>query len=170
MEGENNPSSAPPSAGPSPIEPITWTGSEYLDRHKNTGWYLGLAGFIALVCAVVYIIGRDLLSVGFIALMGILFAIIAGRKPRQLAYAIDDQGLHIGQKSFGFNEFKSFSLQREGAIGYISLLPLRRFQPELTIYYAPEDEQRIFEALALRIPHEDHKETLIDKLIRLIRF
>lgn len=155
---------------PSLQQPIAWTGSEFIAQHKNTGWYMGLFGCIALVCIVIFFISKDILSVIFIAIMGILFAIIASRKPRQLQFLIDNQGIHVGQRHYLFNEFKSFSLQKDGAIGYINLLPLRRLHPELSIYFAPEDAGRIFDALALHIPHEDHVEALVDKFIKKIRF
>ena len=171
LEGGQEEKFVPESEVPAPrAETISWTGSEFLDQHKSASWYFGLFGFIAVVCGVVYFISKDFISVGFIAIMGILFAIIAGRKPRQLQYAIDDQGIHIGRRSYVFSEFKSFSLQREGAMGYINLLPLKRLHSEISIYYPPEDEQKIFDALSQRIPHEDHKETFIDKFTRMIRF
>ena len=151
-------------------EPITWTGSEFIAQQKNAVWYLLLAVFIVVVCGVIYFISKDVLSVVFIAVMGVLFAIIAGRKPRQLQYQIDNHGLQVGQRSYSFNDFKSFSLQRDGAIGYVNLFPLKRLRNELSIYYAPEDEQRIFEALAQHIPNEQRVESMVDRLTKKIRF
>lgn len=170
VEG-SQPGQAPAEVAPAVrSNPIIWTGSEFLDKHKSVGWYFVLFLFIAIICGVVYVIGKDFISVGFIAVMGVLFAIIASRKPRQLQYLIDEQGIHIGRRIYNFFEFKSFSLQREGAIGYINLLPLKRLHPEIAVYYPPEEEQRIFDALAQHIPHEDHKESYVDKFTRLIRF
>jgi len=151
-------------------EPISWVASEYISQTKNGGWYAALFGAIVLVCGVVYLVSRDLLSVVFLSVMGILFAVIASRKPRQMQYTIDAEGILIGNREYDFGSFKSFSLQHDGAVGYISLLPLKRFMPEIVIYYAPEDEQRIFDALALNLPNENHKENITDKFARIIRF
>lgn len=151
-------------------EPITWTGSEYISQHKSGSWYFLLFAGITVVCAVIYLVGRDIISVVFVAVMGILFAVIASRKPRQLEYLIDDHGLRVGNRIYAFNDFKSFSLQRDGAIGYISLVPLKRLHTELSVYFAPEDEERIFQALAQYLPNEQHKETFADKFSRKIRF
>lgn len=153
------------------LESISWTGSEFIEQHKNAGWYLGLAGFIALACGITYFVSKkDLLPVVFIGIMGVLFAIIASRKPRQLQYSIDESGLTIGSNHHPFGLFKSFSAGHDGAIGYVSLLPLQRFKPELFIYFAPDDEDKIFDALATYLPHEDRKETVIDRLAKHIRF
>jgi hypothetical protein len=159
-----------PAQQPSSFTPITWTGSEFIANQKGGAWYLGLIGFITLVCVVVYLISRDIVSVVFIAIMGVLFAVIASRKPRQLSYSIDEEGIKVGQRNYFFTDFKSFSLQHHGAIGYVSLLPLHRFRNELSIYFPPENEQAIFDALASHIPNEQRKETLTDKLVQLIRF
>ncbi len=160
-------SQQPATANP---QPISWTGSEFISNQKNGGWYLALTGFIIVICAIIYFISKDIISIVFIAIMGVLFAIIAGRKPRELQYSIDDQGVHVGQKSYMFTDFKSFSLNRHGAIGYVSLLPLHRFHNELSIYFPPENEQAIFDALATHIPNEQRRETSVDKLTKLIRF
>jgi len=151
-------------------EAVSWVASEYISQTKNGGWYFALFGAIVLICGVVYLVSRDLLSVIFLSVMGILFAVIASRKPRQMQYTIDAEGILIGNREYDFGNFKSFSLQHDGAVGYISLLPLKRFMPEIVIYYAPEDEQRIFDALALNLPNENHKETIADKFARIIRF
>lgn len=151
-------------------ETISWVGSEFISNQKTYTWYLGLSGFIFIICLAVYLIGKDIISIFFIIIMGVLFGIIAGRKPRQLQYSIDDEGIRVGQKTFSYAEFRSFSLQRHGAIGYVSLLPFHRFHNELSIYFPPENEQQIFEALASRIPNEQRRENPADKLAKLIRF
>lgn len=153
-----------------PTDPIAWTGSEFIAKHKDFAWYAGLTLFIAVVCVVIYFVSKDILSVVTIAVMGVLFGIIAGRKPRELQYQIDNYGLQVGQRRYLFSDFKSFSLQRDGAIGYVNLFPLKRLHTELTIYYAPEDEKRIFDALALHIPNEQRDESMVEKLIKKIRF
>lgn len=152
-------------------EPVSWTGSEFIAEHKNPSWYLGLATFIAAICVLIFVISKqDYLSIAFVAIIGLLFGIIASRKPRQLNYLIDDQGITIGPKHYPFGMFKSFSLNHDGAIGYISLLPLQRLRAELSIYFAPEDETKIREALVSYLPQENRAESQIDHLMRRIRF
>ena len=152
------------------VDPISWTGSEFLDRHKDSSWYFLLALAIVVICGFVYLVSKDYLSVIFIAVMGFLFAIVASRKPKQLQYVITSQGIKIGSKDYKFGDFKSFSLQRDGAIGYINLLPLKRIATELSIYYAPQDEQRIYDAISQHIPHEQVRESLIDRAFKAFHF
>ncbi len=167
-----------PEAYQQPLQPekaqgakaISWATSEFIANQKNGLWYLGLLVFIGLISGITYLLSKDYISVAFIVIVGILFAVIAGRKPRQLQYSVDDEGIKVGQKSYFFTDFKSFSLQRHGAIGYVSLLPLHRFYNELSIYFPPENEEKIFEALAQHLPNEQRKETSVDRIAKLVRF
>ena len=171
QEDQDYLSNTPQPPGPLPeFEAISWTGSEFLDRHKNLAWYISLGIFISVVCAVIYLLSRDLISIIFIAITGVLFAIIASRKPKQVQYIIDNKGIKIGNRTYSFADFKSFSIQRDGMIGYVNLMPLKRLLPELSIYYAPNEEQKILNALSLHIPHDQVEESLVDKLFKNLHF
>ena len=162
---------APENPGPPPsIDAITWTGSEFLDKQKTFSWYLGLAGVIAVVCGIIYLLGRDVFPVVFIIIISVLFAVVASRRPRQLQYTIDDNGLSVGRRGYSFADFKSFSLQQDGAIGYINLMPLKRLAMEVSIFYPPEEEQRVIEALSQHIPHDQVEEPMVDKLFKNFHF
>lgn len=154
-----------------PTEEITWTGSEFIAEQKDAKWYAGLTGAIFVCCLVTFFVTKhDILSVVSIAIIGILFGVLAGRKPRQLTYRIDKHGVTIDKKQYPYAMFKSFDLQHEGMIGYISLLPLHRFQFEISVYFAPEDEQRIFDTLASYLPHEPRKQHVFDRIMKRVRF
>ena len=163
------------SANPEPgeraqFQPISWTGSEFISNQKNSSWYFSLAVFIVVICVAIYLISKDILSVVFISIMGILFGVVASRKPRQLEYAIDEDGIKVGTKIYLYDDFKSFSMQQHDAIGYVSLLPLHRFHNELSIYFPPDHEEQVFNALAYNLPNEQRKENYIDKLSKFVRF
>ena len=102
--------------------------------------------------------------------MGILFGVVASRKPRQLGYTVDEDGIKVGTKVYLYSDFKSFSMQQHDAIGYVSLLPLHRFHNELSIYFPPDNEEQVFNALAYNLPNEQRKENYIDKLSKFVRF
>jgi hypothetical protein len=151
-------------------QPISWTGSEFIANQKTALWYMGFILFTVVVCGLIYIFTKDWLSIVFVAIVSLLFVVIASRKPRQLQYSIDNDGIHVGIRNYSFVDFKSFSFQKHGAIGYVSLMPLHRLHNELSIYFPPENESQILEALAARIPNEQRRENPVDKLSKLIRF
>jgi hypothetical protein len=94
----------------------------------------------------------------------------AAHQPRQLEYEIGRRGLSIGGKYHGYDEFKSFSILPEGAFSSIVFMPLKRFAPPITIYYAPEDEEKILAVLSGSLPYEEPRRDAVDSLMKRIRF
>jgi hypothetical protein len=173
-----------PALNPSPIqvntEPrpapqedgsIEWTASEYLANPKNSGWYgLLAAGSISLAVIVWFMTGGDIASTVVICIVALVVGVFAARQPQTLTYRIDNRGLTIGEKFYPYEGFKSFSVANEHPIGYISLMPLKRFMPPLTIHYVPDDEDRISEVLSAYLPYEEHKPDMVDNFTRRLRF
>ena len=151
-------------------EAISWTASEFIAHHKTSGWYFVLLLASSVGAALIWLVTKDIVSALVVMFAGGIFGAYAARQPRQLSYQVDPSGLTIGQKHYGFNEFRSFSVMPEGAFSSIIFSPLKRFGTLVTIYYDPEDEERIIEALSLRLPHEERRPDPIDGMMRRIRF
>jgi hypothetical protein len=162
-------SSPLPEPLPVPEGTITWTASEFVAHDKSAGWYLSLALVAALASAVVYLISRDIISVGVVLAAGALLGVYGSHKPRQLEYRLSEQGIAIGEKTYSYDEFRSFAVVPEGAFSSITFMPLKRFSPPISIFYAPEDEDRIIALLSDRLPFEEHSDA-VDNLMRKIRF
>jgi hypothetical protein len=163
-----DPQSAPKQAG-SPQE-VSWTASEFIANHKSAGWYLLLFLAIGAIAGLTFLFTGDWISSATIVIVGSLFAVLAGKKPRQLSYRLDSSGITVGDKFYPYHDFKSFTLLQEGSFGCINLLPLKRFMPELSIYYPPDEEEKILDVLTLSLPNDQKQEQGFDKLMRKIRF
>jgi hypothetical protein len=153
-----------------PHRAVTWTASEFVAHQKDASWHLTLIAGVLILCGFTYIFTKDVISVITIFVVGILFAVLANKKPRELPYMIDTQGITIGDKFYPYALFKSFAINQEGAIAYINLMPLKRFMPERAIYYPPEDEAEILSILADYLPHDQRKEQGVDRLMKRLRF
>jgi hypothetical protein len=151
-------------------EVVTWTASEFIAHEKNTSWYANVIVAGVGVCSVIFLITRSFVSAGVILFIFIIFAVYGARQPRQLPYRLDQSGLQIGDRHFPYGAFKSFAIMPEGAFSSIVLVPLKRFSPLTTIYYAPQDEERITAILSGHLPYEERKHDPIDKLMQRIRF
>jgi hypothetical protein len=158
------------SAQPAAIGPIEWTASEYISHSKSPSWYLALIGGAVVFGAIIYLLTKDIISVVSIAVVALVFGIAASRKPRVLHYSIDAHGIKAGQKYFPLGSFKSFSVIQEGPVNSIYLLPLKRLMPALTMYYPPEEEKKILDALSSFLPEERRQQDTVDRLMRKIRF
>ncbi|MEO5627550.1 MAG: hypothetical protein ABIQ89_01530 [Candidatus Saccharimonadales bacterium] len=149
---------------------ITWSASEFIAHQKNFGWYvlLGLAGLAA--AAVIYLLTHDIFSTAMVILVVIVLAIFAARKPRTLDYQVDSAGVHIGKKSYAYDEFKSFSVIDEGPFSSITFMPLKRFMPGISVFYEPDDEKQIVEVLSGYLPIEEGRKDAVDRFMHKIRF
>lgn len=149
---------------------ISWTASEFIAHSKSSGWYMVLIGAALVIAVLVWLVTKDMVSSAVVVIGALLLAVYGARQPRQLEYRVDQQGLAIGARQHGFHEFRSFSIVPEGAFNGIVLMPLKRFSPLITIYYAPEDEDKIVALLSERLPMEERKKDVIDRLMWRIRF
>jgi hypothetical protein len=155
---------------PLPPQSVTWSASEYIAHEKGSGWYSLLAVVVVVTAGLVYLFTRENISAIIILVIGVVFGTFAARKPQELQYIVDDRGVHIGPRVYFFNQFKSFAIIEEGAIHSVMLMPLQRFMPPLSIYFAPEDEDKIVNALSHYLAYEDRKQDMVDRIMRKIRF
>lgn len=159
-----------PTAAAAPSTHVEWTASEFVAHQKGAGWYLLLAIIAGVAAAAIYLLTGDMVAAGVILFAALAFGIFAARKPRVLRYRVDSDGLHIEDKLYHYGNFKSFAVIEEDAIHSVTLLPMKRFMPALSVYYAPEDESKIVDALADYLPLQPAQNDLIDRLMRKIRF
>lgn len=152
------------------LQDLAWVSPEFTHHTKGMAWYgaVIMAGVVA--AALDYILTKDWFSTG-----AILFAIVAlvaysARKPRELQYALTREGLQIGTRMYGFEEFKNFSVTEDSGIASVVLMPLKRFMPALTVHVAPEIEDRVVDFFAAVLPFEEHRGDVIEGLMRRIRF
>jgi hypothetical protein len=148
---------------------ILWTASEFIAHSKSTGWYALLVLATVIACTIAFFLA-DIFTVVIIAIMAILFGVVAARKPRELPYKVDANGIQVDKKLYPFSSFKSFSIIQEEGIESIWFMPLQRFMPGLSIYFAPQDGQKIVNLLGEFLPYEQRKLDAVGNLMHRIRF
>lgn len=153
-----------------PPNSVEWMASEFIAHDKSAGWYTGLAIVGVILAVLIYLITGDFISVSVVVIGIILLGIYGARQPRQLPYRLDRSGVSIGNKTYAYGDFRSFAVLPEGAFSSIVFMPLKRFSPPITIYYAPTDEEKIMAILSQELPFEEHKRDAVDKLMRRIGF
>ncbi len=159
----------PDSSASSP-DAVTWTASEYIDHEQGPRWYAGLFGGAVVLAALMYLLTKDMFRAGVVIVVAIIAGVAAARKPQQIPYEISSRCIKIDKKTYGFRVFKSFSIINDGGMNSISLLPLKRFMPRLSLFYDPADEEKIVDILSDRLPYEEHKIDQIERLSRYLRF
>jgi hypothetical protein len=152
------------------IDEVSWTASEFIAHRKSARWYGVLTiGAVALIVGL-FFWTHDFVSIVAVVIMAIILGLTAGHKPRAIEYRLDRAGLAIGQKFYPYEYFRSFAVVDEGVVSSIMFAPLKRFMPPLTIYYDPEDEERIIGVLSKYLPFQQTPPDMIDRFARRIRF
>lgn len=150
---------------------VSWTASEFISHDKSTGWYALLGLFAIALAALVYFFSHgDKVPTVVVIIVAITFGVMASRKPRELDYSVDERGVQVGDKLYSYAGFRSFAVVQEEAVESIWLMPLKRFTPPLTIYFDPDDGQKIVDVLGSYLPIENRQLDMVDRLMHRIRF
>ncbi len=149
---------------------VSWTASEFVAHEKSPLWYIALAMAAVAVAGIAFFLTKDFITVGVVAFGAIMLGVYATHQPRQLQYRLDAKGITVGQKKYRYDEFRSFAIASEGALSSIVFMPLKRFATLTSIYFAPEDEERIVSLLSDCLPMEEHTQDAVDSLMKRIRF
>ena len=152
------------------MDPIQWTASEYISHEKDTMWYISVSLASLVIAGIVYFVTQELIASITIVVVAFSAVFFAGRKPETKTYRITTNTVTIDDKKYSLSDFKSFSIVDEGAIDSIWFKPLARFKPMLIIYFAPQDEEKIAEALSNFLPYENRELDALDRLTRRMRF
>jgi len=147
---------------------VNWEAQEYVTRDKNAGWYVGLAVVgIGLVGLAIWLQQWTFLVLVVVSVIAII--VYSSRPPRMLHYSLSDKGLSEGNKLYDFGQFKSFGVLRDDKRFSIVLTPRKRFSPRVTVYFPESQGEQIVDVFGARLPMEEVKMDLLDRLVRFLR-
>lgn len=147
---------------------ISWEAEEYIVREKNAWWYVGLIAVGLLFSALaIWLQAWTFLAVIVLSVIALL--VYAMRPPRVLRYSLTNKGLSESNKLYEYGEFKAFGILREGNHFAIVLTPRKRFSPRVTVFFPEAQGEEIVDAFGARLPMEEVKLDMLDKLIKFLR-
>lgn len=149
---------------------IRWTAKEFIYQDKEKSW------FVSLFCIVIAFILFDFLLMKsytfsvLIIVMAVSLIIYSRRPARDINYTLSlDKGLYIGERLYSFQEFKSFSLVKEGSHNLIYLTPFKRFSLGVSVYFPQEVGENLVDIFGARLPMSERKLDFIDIVARKLR-
>lgn len=151
-----------------PAGVLTWEAPEYIHQQKGVLWFFGLGlAILTLIVLDIFLIQSFLFSFSLLTLVMAAALVVHSYRPADLMhYVLSDKGLYINDTLHGFAEFKGFGVLREGAEFFIELIPVRRFRPSLSVYFPEENGEAIVDLLGVRLPMQQLKPDLLDKITR----
>ena len=150
------------------LERVDWEAEEYVVRDRNAGWYIGLfvvaAGLIALS------VWQGWWTFLVLVVLCVVVILTSNLKPpRKIKYSLDTKGLTEGGTLHKYEEYRAFGILKEGSNYSIVLIPKKRFGVQTKVYFSEANGEKIVDALGMRLPMEDVKLDLVDKLVNFLR-
>lgn len=166
---EDSPAPSPEEQAPSERPEVEWQASEYIHHEKGTVWFAALAAITVAAAGGAAFFQQWVFAV-LIVVMGVALGVFARRPPREVHYRVSSDGISVGERTFPFSQFRAFGVLDEGAFYSVQLRPAKRFMPGVSIFFAEENGEKIFDALAARLPMETIQQDPVDKFMRWLRF
>lgn len=163
-----SPYSAPAHNAEAP-EVISWEASEYVHNDKGAMWLIGL-GVVGLVFAAVALYFQAWTFLALVVVASVAMGVFAFRKPHVLHYTLNNNGVQIGDKTFHYADFRAFGILQEGAFFTMTLIPVKRFAPALSVYFAEEQGEDIVDIVSAHLPMEHIEPDIIDQIMHRLRF
>lgn len=148
---------------------LSWEASEYVHTDKGGLWLVGF-GAIVLVVAGLALWLQAWTFLVLVVVMAIAMGMFAFRPPHVLRYTLNDNGVQIGDKTFHYSDFRAFGVLEDGAFFTMTLIPVKRFSPALSVYFSEEQGEQIVDIVGAHLPMENIQPDIIDHIMRRLRF
>ena len=159
-----------PDKKPSSDQTVTWQASEFIEHSKNASWFVGLIVGAVIIAGLIFIITHNILAVIVIVLSAVAIGQLAHSKPGTNDYALSWHGLTVNGKFYPLSNFKSFSLFQDGAIQALHFESAKRFANPMTLYFSPDDQDKIVNLLRQVMPQDAYKPDSLERAMRRVRF
>ena len=150
------------------IQDISWEAEEYIQYNRNVLWYIGLFAVGIGLCVLSYFLQWwSFIVLIVVCIIAIIVSVI--RPPRKIQYSINKNGLKEGNKLHKFEDFRAFGILKEGSHFSAILIPKKRFALQVKVYFPGQSGEAIVDVLGNRLPMEDVKPDLLDKIVSALR-
>ena len=150
------------------LDSVSWDAEEYIVKNHNSWWYVGLVAItIGLSALAILFQGWTFLILVILSVITILVYIF--RPPRQIHYTLDNKGLTEGDRFHPYSDYRAFGILKEGDNYSAILIPKKRFGIQTKVYFPTGSGEAIVDALGLRLPMEEIKLDVLDKIVNFLR-
>ena len=155
-----------------PRPPIfEWQGKEYTFEQKSADWYWAL-GIIAVAIIVACVLFNNILLALVVAAGAASIALHAAKHPRIHRFQITDEGIAIDTNLYPFSNMLHFSVLEYADPAWPPSLSVKTkslLVPHLLIPIEGPDPLEVYEYVLEHLPEGRHDESVIDRLVDLLR-
>ena len=168
-------SDAPQDSSDTPVSEVDddrtlqWQASEYIQDQRSPLWYIALISIVVLLMTVAILWIQSWTFAILVPVMAVALFVYVRRPAAVINYTLSGKGLFINDTLHSFHEFKAFGVLHDGKEYSIQLIPVRRFRPSLSVYFPEESGEQIVDMLGVRLPMEQLKPDVFDKIVHFLR-
>ena len=148
---------------------IRWQALEYMQHQHEPIWYVGFGAAVLILIAVAIFVFKSPTFAVLVPVMAVALALYVRRPPATIDYTVSRKGIHVNDRLYTFDQFKSFSVVRQETTNHVVLIPRKRFQLGQNIYFPTEIGEKLVDMLAARLPMKEASPDIIDKLLAKLR-
>lgn len=150
------------------LDSVSWDAEEYIVKNHNSWWYVGLA-VITIGLSALAILFQGWTFLILVILSAITILVYIFRPPRQIHYTLDSKGLTEGDRFHPYSDYRAFGILKEDDNYSAVLIPKKRFGIQTKVYFPTGSGEAIVDALGLRLPMEEIKLDVLDKIVNFLR-
>jgi hypothetical protein len=152
---------------------VSWTAGESIDHERGVLWYVVTTAIVMIALGLnFWLQGVSFSSISLAVLIVVVFVALltVSRRPaRELHYSLSDEGLDIEGQLHPFSEFRAFGVHQNGAAWQLTLIPVKRFGLNIEMFIHDDQGEAIVDAIGARLPMEETKVDLLDKIIHKLK-
>lgn len=148
---------------------LRWQAAEYVQQEQSRPWFIGLGVVVVALMAIAFFLMKSITFMVLIPIMAVALVVYVKRPAVIHDYTLSRKGLHVDDKLFPYDQFKSFGVLSKDDKHAIVFTPRRRFQIGHTIYFPEEVGESLVDMLATRLPMKEVKPDMIDNLLARLR-
>ena len=140
---------------PQPMSLFIGRLQEYIHHERNILWFVVFAVVVLALMAIAIFLMDSISFAILVPVMAAALLVYVHRPPRVLDYTLSRQGLHVNDHLYPFSDFKGFGVIHDGEEYSVMLIPIKRFQPGVVVYFPEEAGEAIVDMLGARLAHVD---------------
>ena len=144
---------------------IQWQATEYVSHERSATWFVVLVLItLALVAVAVFLMQSTTFAI-LVPVMAVALIIYVRRPPALLDYSLSRKGIHINDRLYSYEDFRSFGVLSHENVHSVVLMPRKRFQLSQTMYFPEEVGEGVVDMLAARLPMQEVKLDAVDHFL-----
>lgn len=155
---------------PDPTEPLLiWQEREVNDTTRPRGWYVIFGVVVVVLFAISIFLFKSYTFALLIPVMAVALIVSLQRPAALLNYSASHAEVVVGQRTYSYDTFRSFSVTAKPTQNWITLIPRKRFAMPIVMYFPEDVGEQLVDLIASHLPMSERRPDLLERLIIYLR-